>query len=38
MFLERLRGAPIEIENLKPGVFRDVDTIARTFLEPRADG
>ena len=38
VFLERLRGAPIEIEDLKIGVFRDVDTIVRTFLETGGNG
>lgn len=38
VFLERLRGAPIEIEDLKIGVFRDIETIVRNFLEPGGDG
>jgi acyl carrier protein len=31
-FLEQLSGKPIEVDDLKPGVFRDVDTIYRNFF------
>ena len=32
LFLEELRGSPVAVEELTPGAFRDLDTIARTFL------
>ena len=31
-FLEQLSGRPIEVDNLKPGVFRDIDTIYQNFF------
>ena len=31
-FLEQLSGRDIEVDDLKPGVFRDVDTIYRNFF------
>lgn len=33
LFLERLRGEPVDVTSLRPGVFRDIDTICMTFLE-----
>lgn len=33
LFLESLRGRPIDEAHLVPGSFRDVETIARNFLE-----
>lgn len=33
LHLEQARGAPITREQLQPGSFRDVSTIARVFLE-----
>jgi acyl carrier protein len=33
LHLEQARGAPISREHLQPGSFRDVNTIARVFLE-----
>ena len=33
LFLEELRGQPIEVEKLKPGVFRDIDAIWTNFFE-----
>jgi acyl carrier protein len=33
LHLEQARGAPITREHLEPGSFRDVNTIARVFLE-----
>lgn len=33
LHLERLRGRPVEIENLKPGVFRTLDDIHRNFFQ-----
>ena len=33
LFLEELRGRPIEVEKLKPGVFRDIDAIWTNFFE-----
>jgi hypothetical protein len=44
LLMERLRGAPIDVENLKAGDFRDIDTLvarfgpaARPDTEPRLD-
>jgi len=34
LFLEELRGAPIDVEKLQPGVFRDVDAIWKNFFGP----
>jgi acyl carrier protein len=34
LFLEELRGAPIDVEKLKPGVFRDIDAIWKNFFGP----
>lgn len=31
-FLEQLSGKPIEVDDLKPGVFRDIDTIYQNFF------
>ena len=31
-FLEQLSGLPIEIDDLRPGVFRDIDTIYKNFF------
>jgi hypothetical protein len=31
LLMERLRGAPIDVEDLKPGDFRDIDTIVSRF-------
>ena len=31
LFLEQATGRPIDVRRLQPGVFRDVDTICRTF-------
>ncbi|MFN0009246.1 MAG: hypothetical protein ACKVXR_15185 [Planctomycetota bacterium] len=33
LFLEELRGRPIEVEKLKPGVFKDIDAIWANFFE-----
>lgn len=32
LFVEELRLAPLDPSSLRPGVFRDVDTIYATFL------
>ena len=32
LFLEKLTGRTIDPERLKPGAFRDVDTICRNFV------
>ena len=32
LFLEQLSGKPIEVDDLKPGVFRDIDSIYRNFF------
>ena len=34
LFLEELRGAPIDVEKLRPGVFRDIDAIWKNFFGP----
>jgi hypothetical protein len=31
LMMERVRGAPIDVEDLRPGDFRDIDTIATRF-------
>lgn len=31
-FLERLRGEPVDVAALRPGVFRDIETICAAFL------
>ena len=31
-YLEQLSGKPIEVDDLKPGVFRDIDSIYRNFF------
>jgi hypothetical protein len=36
LLLERLRGAPIDVEGLRPGDFRDIDTLVRRFASPGA--
>jgi acyl carrier protein len=36
LFLERLTGRPIEVERLRPGAFRDVDSIVRLAAGPPA--
>ena len=32
VFLEELRGAPVDPARLKPGVFRSINAIAQAFL------
>ena len=32
LFIEELRGAPVDPTHLKPGVFRSLDSIHQTFL------
>jgi hypothetical protein len=31
LFLERLRGEPIDVDDLRPGDFRDIDTLVLRF-------
>ena len=33
LFLEELREKPIDVEKLKPGVFRNIDAIWTNFFE-----
>jgi hypothetical protein len=33
LFIEELRGVPIEASSLGPGCFKDIDTIVSTFFE-----
>jgi hypothetical protein len=35
LLLERLRGAPIEVEDFGEGDFRDIDTLVSRFLRPK---
>ncbi|MEO8218108.1 MAG: hypothetical protein ABI718_13595 [Acidobacteriota bacterium] len=35
VFLEGLRGESVLMAELKPGVFRDIDTIVSTFFSSR---
>ena len=32
LFLEQLSGKPIEVDDLKPGVFRDIDALYQNFF------
>ncbi len=32
LYVEELRGESLEVGSLRPGVFRDIDTIYATFL------
>ena len=34
LHLEELRGEPLDVAQLRPGVFRDIDSIYATFLDP----
>lgn len=36
LFVEQLRGRPIDIDALTPGAFRDIDTLHTTFFGDRA--
>ena len=38
LFLEKLRGEAIDVENLKPGVFRTIDIIYNNFFKDRPYG
>lgn len=38
LFLEELRGVPLDPASLRPGVFRDIETIHDTFLAQGSDG
>ena len=38
LFVEKLSGKPIDVEDLKPGAFKDVDTIYERFFEGGTDG
>ena len=33
LYIETLTGRAVDVEHLKPGLFRDIDTISRHFLE-----
>jgi len=37
LLLERLRGAPIDLDSLRPGDFRDIDTMVRLFAGTEAE-
>jgi hypothetical protein len=34
LLLERLSGVPIEVDDLQPGDFSDIDTLVRRFGQP----
>jgi hypothetical protein len=38
VYIAELRGEPIDVEALRPGVFRDLDSIYRAFFAGRGDG
>jgi acyl carrier protein len=38
VYVSELRGAPLDVEDLRPGVFRDVRTIYATFFSDGRDG
>jgi len=38
LFIERLRGRPVDVERLKVGVFRNVDAIYASFFAAGTDG
>jgi acyl carrier protein len=33
LFLEKLKGSRLNMKNIKPGVFQDIDSIYNTFLK-----
>jgi len=33
LLIEELTEQPVDVERIKPGVFRDIDTIYRSFFE-----
>ena len=35
LLLEELRGQPLDLGAIRPGSFKDLDTIVSTFLEER---
>ena len=35
LLMERLRGAPIDVERLQAAYFRDIETLAARFWVPR---
>ena len=38
LFIERLRERPVDVERLKPGVFRTVDAIYASFFAESSPG
>jgi acyl carrier protein len=38
LFLERLSNRPVEIDRLKPGVFRDINSIYSGFFQAEGAG
>ena len=32
LYIEELADCPVDVEQIKPGVFRDIDTIYRSFF------
>jgi hypothetical protein len=35
LFLEQLRGAPLDVEAIRPGAFRDINAIYDSFFSNR---
>jgi hypothetical protein len=33
LFVEEISGKEIDVEGLKPGAFKDIDTIIKNFVE-----
>lgn len=36
LLIERMRNRPVEVDELKPGSFRDINSIVRTFFQGEA--
>ena len=37
LFLEKLSGQPVEVEQLKAGAFRNIDTLYRNFFQAKPE-
>ena len=37
LFVEEISGEEIDVEGLKPGAFKDIDTIIKNFCENRGE-
>lgn len=38
LFIETLTNCPIEVDSLKPGAFRNLNTIYKSFFQKECDG